>query len=179
MAKLKVFSAPQGFYETIVAAPSQKAALEAWGTRQNLFAEGMAKVETDAAAVKAALAHPGQVLQRPAGGRDAFKPAAQAAAPKVPPKPKAAPKAKAPPKPKPKPKPDRSALTEAERALEAARAAGRSELADLQREREELESREREAIRRLDRETKALEKAREKAERAYVRAGGSVEPEED
>src|SRR3569623_1181065 len=91
MAQLKVFAAPQGFYETVVAVPSQKAALEAWGTRQNLFAEGMARVETDPAAVKAALAHPGQVLRRPAGGAGEFKPGGSAAAvkaPKAPPKPK-------------------------------------------------------------------------------------------
>ena len=123
MAKLKVFSAPQGFYETVVAVPSQKAALEAWGTRQNLFAEGMAKVETDPDAVKAALAHPGQVLSRPAGGEGEFKPSGSAApikAPKASPKPRSgarpvAQKGRPAPQPAPEPEPrvDRAALRSA------------------------------------------------------------------
>ena len=40
--KLKVFQAQFGFYDTIVAAPSQAAALRAWGVNQNLFASGEA-----------------------------------------------------------------------------------------------------------------------------------------
>jgi hypothetical protein len=38
--KLKVFQAPFGFFDTILAAPSQAAALRAWGTHRNLFADG-------------------------------------------------------------------------------------------------------------------------------------------
>src|SRR5688572_9369193 len=94
MPRLKVYASPQGFYETVVAAPSQKAALEAWGTHQDLFASGMAKVVTDDdEAIAAAVARPGEVLSRPAGSREAFKPIERAAAPKAsktPPKPKLA-----------------------------------------------------------------------------------------
>jgi outer membrane biosynthesis protein TonB len=183
MAKLKVFSAPQGFYETVVAAPSQKAALDAWGTRQNLFAEGMAKLETDAAVVKAALAHPGQVLSRPAGDKGAFKPSGSAAplkAPKAPPKPKIKapkppkpprpakpPKLKSAPKPAPPPKPepkiDRAALKAAEAALKAHDAGAKRELAELARQRNDLDARERAAAKRLENERKRLEKARDLA----------------
>jgi hypothetical protein len=52
--KLKVFQAQFGFYDTVVAAPSRAAALHAWGSRQDLFANGQAKVTTDEAAVAAA-----------------------------------------------------------------------------------------------------------------------------
>lgn len=70
---LKVFRAHLGFYDTIVAAPSQKAALEAWGMHMNAFADGAAGVTTDKEAVKAASAHPGLVLKRPFGSKGEFK----------------------------------------------------------------------------------------------------------
>ena len=54
MARLKVFTTQSGFYDLAVAAPSQAAALRAWGIHQNLFAEGMAKVASDKAVVDAA-----------------------------------------------------------------------------------------------------------------------------
>ena len=73
--RLKVFRAAMGFFESVVAAPSQKAALDAWGTRQDLFKEGMAAVTNDPQAVEAALAHPGVVLQRPTGSKGGFEPA--------------------------------------------------------------------------------------------------------
>ena len=48
-SKLKVFRTPIGFHDAYVAAPSQKAALEAWGSDSNLFAAGAAELVTDAA----------------------------------------------------------------------------------------------------------------------------------
>src|SRR5205085_10312942 len=56
--KLKVFQAQIGFYDTVVAAPSQAAALRAWGIRQNLFADGLARTTDEPQAVEAALATP-------------------------------------------------------------------------------------------------------------------------
>ena len=53
--RLKVFQVHLGFFETVVAAPSQAAALRAWGTHQNLFADGQARVTDDPQAVEAAL----------------------------------------------------------------------------------------------------------------------------
>jgi colicin import membrane protein len=64
---LKVFRAHLGFYDTAVAAPSRAAALKAWGSRQNLFREGVASETKDPRAVTAALAKPGVVLRRPVG----------------------------------------------------------------------------------------------------------------
>ena len=54
-----------------------KAALEAWGSKQNLFHQGFAK-ETDdgvvvAAAMAAAMAKPGIVLRRPVGSDQPFR----------------------------------------------------------------------------------------------------------
>jgi hypothetical protein len=71
--RLKVFQAHLGFYDTVVAAPSQKAALAAWGARGSEFAKGFASVTTDPAAVEQALAHPGKVLKRPVGGKGAYR----------------------------------------------------------------------------------------------------------
>jgi hypothetical protein len=71
--RLKVFQAHLGFYDTIVAAPSQKAALEAWGASGSEFAKGFARVATDSTAVKTALADPGKVLRRPFGSNGEYK----------------------------------------------------------------------------------------------------------
>lgn len=79
---LKIFRAHLGFYDSIVAAPSQKAALEAWSARPSEFRKGFASVTNDPDAVKAALAQPGVVLRRPFGSGGEFK--ADAELPTVP-----------------------------------------------------------------------------------------------
>ena len=87
----KVFRAHLGFYDTIVAAASQKAALAAWGASPSEFAHGFAAVTKDAKAVEAALRQPGVVLRRPFGSKGEFKLEADApAAPKPSPKQKRA-----------------------------------------------------------------------------------------
>ena len=53
--------------DAYVAAKSQKAALEAWGARSNLFASGMAEIVTDPELTREALAHPGKVIRAPRG----------------------------------------------------------------------------------------------------------------
>lgn len=80
--KLKVFHASIGFFELAVAAPSMKAAAEAWGSNQDIFKNGLAKETEDAGIVEAALASPGVVLRRAIGSDDAFK--EKAALPKIP-----------------------------------------------------------------------------------------------
>ena len=100
---LKVFQAHLGFYDTAVAAPSRAAALKAWGSRQNLFREGVASETKDAQAVTAALAKPGVVLRRPVGTNAPFS--ENPDLPKVPNVPKREPPAKAQAKPPPPPKP--------------------------------------------------------------------------
>ena len=65
--KLKTYTTSAGFFDLAVAAPSMKAALEAWGSRNNLFHQGFAKVSDDPEVVKAAMAKPGVVRRRPVG----------------------------------------------------------------------------------------------------------------
>ena len=70
--KLKTFVTTIGFFEMAVAAPSMKAALEAWGVPQNLFHQGFAVETGDPKIVAAATAQPGLVLKRAVGSKDAF-----------------------------------------------------------------------------------------------------------
>ena len=68
----KVYEAHLGFYDTVVAAFSQKSALAAWGSSTDLFRMGIARITNDPAKAKAALSKPGLVLRRPAGTDIAF-----------------------------------------------------------------------------------------------------------
>src|SRR5215468_10575945 len=96
---LKVFQAHLGFFDTVVAAPSKKAALEAWGSRQDLFHTGLAALAKDKEAISAALKHPGIVLKRLAGSREPFT--VEPGLPRVKAGPKKSPAAKpAPPEPR-------------------------------------------------------------------------------
>lgn len=65
--KLKTFTTSAGFFDLAVAAPSMKAALQAWDAGRNLFRDGFAKVSDDPDAVAATLSRPGVVLRRPVG----------------------------------------------------------------------------------------------------------------
>src|SRR6185437_11278523 len=118
MPRFKVFQAHLGFFDTVVAAPSQKAALEVSGSRQNLFQNGTASIASDEDAIKAAEAKPGVVLKRLSGSTDPF--VEQPSLPKVHAKHQheSAPKTRLPPA-KPKHQPDRSKLEAAKRALDA------------------------------------------------------------
>jgi hypothetical protein len=62
-----VFRTPIGFHDAYVAAPSMKAALEAWGSSTNLFSQGAAELVTDPKLTKAPLARPGEVVRVPRG----------------------------------------------------------------------------------------------------------------
>lgn len=70
--KLKTYTTSAGFFDLAVAAPSMKAALEAWGSKNNLFQHGFAKVTDDPKIVAVTMAHPGVVLRRPVGSNGAF-----------------------------------------------------------------------------------------------------------
>src|SRR6478609_9516322 len=61
--KLKVFRTPIGFHDAYVAAPSRKAALEAWGSGADLFARGGAEEVTDPKLTEEPLKHPGEVIR--------------------------------------------------------------------------------------------------------------------
>ena len=140
--KLKVYRTVAGFHDAYVAAPSQKAALEAWGSDRDLFARGIAEQVTDPALTAEPLAAPGTVVKRSRGTsaeqiaalpdpqpdtpeRDASTGKARAKPPspgsaKAKSKPPATPKP--PPRAKSDPKPSGTALDAAEETLAAVKA---------------------------------------------------------
>src|ERR1700739_1327964 len=71
--KLKTYQTSLGFFDLAVAAPSMKAALEAWGADSNLFHQGAAKQSEDPDVIAATMAAPGVVLKRPVGSSGPFK----------------------------------------------------------------------------------------------------------
>ena len=71
--KLKTYQTSLGFYDLAIAAPSMKAALEAWGAGSNLFHQGVAKESGDPEAVAATMSKPGIVLRRPVGSDGPFR----------------------------------------------------------------------------------------------------------
>jgi hypothetical protein len=70
--KLKVFQTSLGFFDLAIAAPSMKAALEAWGADSNLFHQGAAKESEDPDVIAATMSKPGVVLRRPVGSDGPF-----------------------------------------------------------------------------------------------------------
>jgi len=70
--KLKTYETSLGFFDLAIAAPSMKAALEAWGADSNLFHQGAAKESKDPDVVAATMAKPGVVLKRPVGSDGPF-----------------------------------------------------------------------------------------------------------
>jgi hypothetical protein len=158
--KLKVFRMAVGFHDAFVAAPSQKAAAEAWGSDTSVFSRGEAELVTDPKLTEEPLANPSKVIKRLRGTAEEQIAALG---------PDEAPKRAKPSKPasKPKPRPSRSALEEAEQAMQAAKARfaeARAGLAareaELERERKALEAKQRDEMERL-------EALREKAQLAY------------
>ena len=135
--KLKVFCYSDGFHSWTVAAPSRAKALEAWGVRRDLFKDGSATELDKGKDYDAALAAPGELIER--GLSVDVGKVERTAAPKDKAKPKSDAKAKA-----------RVEALEAELAeLDATQA---EETAALQAERDALE-----------REAAALEKRQAKA----------------
>jgi colicin import membrane protein len=70
--RLKTYQTSLGFFDLAVAAPSMKAAAEAWGSKTNDFKRGFARETNDPAIVAATMAKPGVVLRRPVGSNGAF-----------------------------------------------------------------------------------------------------------
>ena len=71
--KLKTYQTSLGFFDLAVSATSMKAALEAWGSKTNLFHQGFASEANDPAIVAATMAKPGVVLRRAVGSNGSFK----------------------------------------------------------------------------------------------------------
>jgi hypothetical protein len=161
---LKVFRTPIGFHDAYVAAPSQKAALEAWGADANLFARGAAEQVTDPHLTKEPLAQPGKVIKRPrASAAEHFASLAKAQ-----PKAVKADSKKAEPKTRakqraPRPRPSRKALDEAEEALAQQQDAAQSAMEVLE-----------EQLARLETEIHSM---RQKQEKAIQRLEGRIERE--
>lgn len=166
MPRLKVYRTPIGFHDAYVAAPSQKAALKAWGSDADLFARGVADVVSDEGLAAEPLAHPGIVVKRRRGTA-----AEQLAA--LPPdreKPKGVTRAtmrKAQPAP---PRPSRAPVEAAERALVEAEARQHEAEQALAAEERALADRRRTLRTAQAAETKRLESARDAAETDYTAA---------
>lgn len=179
-AKLKVYRTPIGFHDAYVAAPSQKAALKAWGSDADLFARGVADVVTDPKLTAEPLGHPGQVIKRLRGSaaeqiaalppslkRARKKPASDAAKAS---RPAAKKPATGKTAAKPPPRPSRAPVEAADRAMRDAEARQRSETAALAREEAELDRRHARLRRRHAEETARLERALDRARAAYEAA---------
>lgn len=168
--RLNVYVTPAGFYDAVIAAPNQKAALEAWGAQADLFAQKLAEAETDQAWRAKALASPGEVLKKPRG--DAAEllarpaPAKRAAAKKS-----ATPAGKLRPStPPPKPPADRSKLDDAEAAVEHASGELQKVRDAFAQQRSELEEAERLAVRDAQAVADKAEAARKREATAFERA---------
>lgn len=166
--KLKVFRTSIGFHDAYIAAPSQKAALSAWGADANLFARGVAEEVTDETLTAEPLARPGEIVRKVRGTLAEH----MAALPKTP---KSAPlergekkqPVQAPARRKSKPRPKRDQLAAAEAAIAEAQAEHLSILRDIA-DREAALAKERKDTERAQiRSLKRLEKARAEAEAEY------------
>jgi len=71
--KLKTYETSLGFFDLAIAAPSMKAALDAWGADSNLFHQGVARESEDPNVIAATMEMPGVVLKRPVGSNGPFK----------------------------------------------------------------------------------------------------------
>jgi len=186
---LKVFRTPIGFHDAYVAAPTKKAALEAWGSTHDLFARGIAEVVTDPALSEEPLAAPGKVIKRSRGTTaeqiaalpaverpdraanadvEEVEPSASTkgkstAKPKTPAKPKAKPK---PPPPRPSP----DALETAEAALEAAARQYADDNRSVACEQAALDRRRRDLERTQATERAKLQAAVDRADAVYAAA---------
>lgn len=136
--KLKVFRTAAGFNDAYVAAPSQKAALAAWGASGNLFAQGTAEEVTDEALMAAPLSKPGEIVLISRGGLAEQLKALGPRKTKNSAKPGNAAPEPAPSRKRSKP-PSRASLDKAEADLEEATSRHAAALAALEAERESLD----------------------------------------
>jgi hypothetical protein len=163
---LKVYRTPIGFHDAYVAASSQTAALKAWGTEHNLFARGAAEIVTDPALTAAPLAEPGRVIKLLRGSAEEQMAAASVSPSEEP---------SSPGKPEARvrriiPRPGRSALDQAEQALEAEEASHAAEADALARQISALEKQRRAQEVAHAAKLAQLQQARDKAREAYEAA---------
>lgn len=187
--KLKTFVTSVGFFDLAVAAPSMKAALEAWGFGHNAFQQGFAGETHDPHIIAAAMAKPGIVLRRPVGTAEPFREGAELprgfSIPEIGKVPKSAPKAKTTPTAKAgrnragRERADRAAVIsfqqekarrERERALDEARQARKHKKRQLAVER---------AQSRLDEATTSHERKLAKWQREREKLDSLIEREQE
>jgi hypothetical protein len=152
--RLKTYQTSSGFFDLAVAAPSMKAAAEAWGSGTNVFNRDFAKETHDPAIVAATMAKPGVVLRRPVGSNVTFTEHAEL--------PKDLPVQKV----KERPAKSHKEPTPRKTNTNAARAAALA--FEREQKRRELKRRKEEAAR--EKERKGREQAIAKAERALEQA---------
>ncbi len=176
-AKLKVFRTPIGFHDAYVAAPSQRAALAAWGAESNLFGRGEAEV-VDAGSgpgAKAALERPGEVIRVLRGSAAEQVKALGKAIPRRRsgrtegdrPSPRSPSASRPLPAGERSSKPSRTSVDRAEAALAKAADKHRRERDKLLREEERLRERRRALEREQGEERRRLEEAAELARDEY------------
>jgi hypothetical protein len=164
MPQLKVYRTPIGFHDAYVAAPSQKAALEAWGADADLFARGIAEIVTDPRLMKEPLAKPGVVIRKARGTAAEHIDAL--------PKPKskgrsagtrraASPKA---------PRPDKANMAAAEKALSDAESRQGGERQVIAKREQKLADDKRKLERAHEKEMRALQRSFDRAKEEYQRA---------
>jgi hypothetical protein len=158
--KLKVYRTPIGFHDAYVAAPSQKAALAAWGSDANLFSRGVAEEVTDPALTKEPLDHPGEVVRKLRGTAEEQMAALPADKPK----------SKAAPAPAKKPRPSRARLDAADAALTEAEASFADEKRRLDRQAADIARAQAALKKRAEKEFAKLTEQRDAEEAAYRKA---------
>ena len=182
--KLKVFRTSIGFHDAYIAAPSKKAALEAWGSDKNLFASHAAEQVDDPELMREPLENPGKVIKRVRGtmaehlaalpkddvglAKKGRKPSGRKSeAPEDTNKPKGKePRKAAPPVPRPK----RTQLDEAEANLAAAMSRHESERAELERRQADLDRERKELKKQHKNERQQLDRSVEHAHEKYKAA---------
>lgn len=170
--KLKTYQTSLGFFDLAMAAPSMKAALEAWGADSNLFHQGAAEESHDPDVIAATLAKPGVVLRRPVGTDRPFSEHAELPTDFGDGRPaKAARKSKGPKGKKPSSRPvDKAAERKASLAYER-----EQKRRDVERAREEA-ARQRERERRQQAVDKA-QAALDKAEQEHAKRAAAIQAE--
>jgi hypothetical protein len=168
--KLKTYQTSLGFFDLAIAAPSMKAALEAWGADSNLFHQGVAKESDDPDVVAATMSKPGVVLKRPVGSSGPFR--EHADLPRLSGKESDHRTAKSRAKPKTRP----AGKTDDKAALRAAMEYEKAEMIRASERRREEIAKQRERERRQRAVAKA-QAALEKAEREHDRRVTDIEAE--
>ena len=167
-SKLKVFRTAIGFHDAYVAAPSQKAAIEAWGAGKDVFARGEAEQVTDPKLTSEPLASPGVVIKRLRGTleeniaalpEEEHRPARSTGRRRI-----------AEPARKAAPKPSRAELERAEQELAAAAERHKRELDALAERQARLEQERRALILSHSEELAMLELTRNSAAASYNEA---------